>query len=188
MDRCIQFAAVHFPSIHKNSANNGKALHGRYRFHNSRTHPFPVIQIPLIHAPQQHLGGGNVGGDGDTVHIAQTQQVLFGDAGRVCLERIPEEKHQIHLIAGDPGSDLLDTAQTTREIAMHGQTGGLRQQPSGGTGGNDSVFGQNGTVSSTELQRKFFAGIVCKNGNGNNALSFVLNIVLWEADKNENSK
>ena len=61
---------------------------------------------------------------------------------------------------------------------MHGQAGSLRQHPSGGTGSNDCVFGQNGAVSSAELQRKLFAGIVCKNGDGHNALSFVLSIVL----------
>ena len=61
---------------------------------------------------------------------------------------------------------------------MYRQTGGLCQHPSGGTGGNDCVFGQNGAVSSAELQCKLFAGIVCKNGDRHIALSFVPSIVL----------
>ena len=65
---------------------------------------------------------------------------------------------------------------------MHRQTGGLGQHPSGGTGGNDNVFGKDRAVGSTELKRKFFAGIVCKNGNRHSALSFVLSIVLRMAD------
>ena len=141
-------------------------------------HPFAVIQVALIHAAQQDLGSCNVGGDGHAVHVAQAEQVLLGDAGGICLQRVAEEQHQVHFVAGNAGSDLLHAAQFAGEIAVHGQAGRLCQHPSGGAGGNDGISGQNGAVSSAELQRKLFAGIVCKNGDGHNALSFVLSIVL----------
>ena len=124
------------------------------------------------------LPGGNVGGNGYAVHIAQAEQILLGDAGGIRFQRVTEEQHQIHFVARNAGSNLLHTAQAPGEITVHGQAGSLRQHPSGGAGSNDCVFGQNGTVSSTELQCKLFTGIVCKNGDRHIALSFVPSIVL----------
>ena len=142
-------------------------------------------QIALIQTAQQHLGGGNVGGNGHAVHIAQAQQVLLVQAGSIHLERVAEKQHQIHFVAGNAGSDLLYAAQLAGEITMHRQTGGLRQHPSGSTGGNDYIFGKDRAVGSAELKREFLAGIVCKNGNRHSVLSFVLSIVLWVADSFE---
>ena len=113
------------------------------------------------------------------MHIAQAQQVLLGGAAGVHFERIPEEKHQIHLIAGHAGSDLLDAAQFAGEVTVDRQAGGLGQHPACGAGGNDRVAGQDAAVRGTELECEFLAGIVCKNGNCHVALSFVLSIVLW---------
>ena len=144
-----------------------------------------VVQIALIQTAQQHLGSGDVGGNGHTVHIAQAQQVLLVQAGSIHLERVAEEQHQIHFVAGNAGSDLLYAAQLAGEITMHRQTGGLRQHPSGSTGGNDYIFGKDRAVGSAELKREFLAGIVCKNGNRHSVLSFVLSIVLWGADSFE---
>ena len=144
-----------------------------------------VVQIALIQTAQQHLGGGNVGGNGHAVHIAQAQQVLLVQAGSIHLERVTEEQHQIHFVAGNAGSDLLYAAQLAGEVTMHRQTGGLRQHPSGSTGGNDYIFGKDRAVGSAELKREFLAGIVCKNGNRHSVLSFVLSIVLWVADSFE---
>ena len=128
-------------------------------------HALAVVQIALIQTAQQHLGGGDVGGNGHAVHIAQAQQVLLVQAGSIHLERVAEEQHQIHFVAGNAGSDLLYAAQLAGEITMHRQTGGLRQHPSGSTGGNDYIFGKDRAVGSAELKREFLAGIVCKNGN-----------------------
>ena len=119
------------------------------------------------------------------MHIAQAQQVLLVQAGSIHLERVAEEQHQIHFVAGNAGSNLLYAAQLAGEITMHGQTGGLRQHPSGSTGGNDYIFGKDRAVGSAELKREFLAGIVCKNGNRHSVLSFVLSIVLWVADSFE---
>ena len=65
---------------------------------------------------------------------------------------------------------------------MHRQTGGLRQHPSGSTGGNDYIFGKDRAVGSAELKREFLAGIVCKNGNRHSTLSFAVSIVLYTAN------
>ena len=74
-------------------------------------HPFPVVQIPLIHAAEQYLGGGNVGGNGYAVHITQAEQILLVGAAAVGSERVAEEQHQIHFIAGNTSGDLLNAAQ-----------------------------------------------------------------------------
>ena len=103
------------------------------RLDHSRVHPFAVVQISLIQTTQQHLCGSNVGGNGYAVHIAQAQQILFGQAGGIGLQRVAEEQHQIHLIAGNAGGDLLYTAQLAGEVAMHRQTSSLRKHPAGGT-------------------------------------------------------
>ena len=86
-------------------------------------------------------------------------------------EMTPEEQHQIHFIAGNTCGDLLDAAQLSGEITVNWQAGGLVQHPAGGTGGDDSVPGQDTTVGGAELKCKFFAGIMCKNGNCHNSLS-----------------
>ena len=108
------------------------------------------------------------------MHIAQAQQILLGQAGGIGLQRVAEEQHQIHLIAGNAGSNLLHTAQLTGEVAVHRQTSGLRKHPAGGTGGDNIIAGKDGTVSGTELQGQFFAGIVGKNCDRHRMLSPLL--------------
>ena len=108
------------------------------------------------------------------MHIAQAQQILLGQAGGISLQRVAEEQHQIHLIAGNAGGDLLYTAQLAGEIAMHRQTSGLRKHPTGGTGGDNIIAGKDGTISGTELQSQFFAGIVGKNCDRHRMLSPLL--------------
>ena len=58
-----------------------------------------------------------------------------------CLRGVAEEEHKVYFVTGHPGRDLLDAAQLPGEVAVHGQAGGLRQHPTGGTGGNDRVAG-----------------------------------------------
>ena len=68
------------------------------------------IQVAALQAVDEHLSGGNVGGHGDVVHIAQAQQGhLIGLAG-LCIDGVAEEQQQVHLIAGNAGRDLLVTA------------------------------------------------------------------------------
>ena len=148
-----------------------RSIYINQRLDHRRVHPFPVVQIPLIHAAEQYLGGGNVGGNGYAVHITQAEQILLVGAAAVGPERIAEEQHQIHFIAGNTGGDLLNAAQLSGEVTVNWQAGGLVQHPAGGTGGNDSVPGQDTTVGGAELKCKFFAGIMCKNGNCHNSLS-----------------
>ena len=134
---------------------------------------------------EKHFSRCRVGSDRDVVHIAQScDRVDIRLVLRVG-HRIAEKQHQIHFVAGNAGSDLLYAAQLAGEITMHRQTGGLRQHPSGSTGGNDYIFGKDRAVGSAELKREFLAGIVCKNGNRHSVLSFVLSIVLWVADSFE---
>ena len=129
------------------------ALHGGHWLHKSGMHPLAVVQVALIHTAQQDLGGGNVGGNGYAVHITQAEQILLVGAAAVGPERVAEEQHQIHFIAGNTGGDLLDAAQLSGEVTVNWQAGGLVQHPAGGTGGNDSVPGQDTTVGGAELKR-----------------------------------
>ena len=80
----------------------------------------------------------------------------------------------IAILAHDSRKELVlqfCTAQLSGEITVNWQAGGLVQHPAGGTGGDDSVPGQDTTVGGAELKCKFFAGIMCKNGNCHNSPS-----------------
>ena len=57
---------------------------------------------------------------------------------------------------------------------MHRQAGGLRKHLAGGTGGDNIIAGKDGTVSGTELQGQFFAGIMGKNCNRHKMFSPLL--------------
>ena len=66
------------------------------------------------------------------MHIAQPQQVLLAAAVVLGIERVAEEEHEVYLVAGHPGRDLLDAAQLPGEVAVYGQAGGVCQHPTGG--------------------------------------------------------
>jgi len=68
---------------------------------------------------------------------------------------------------------------------VHRQAGGLRKHPAGGTGGDNIIAGKDGTVSGTELQSQFFAGIVGKNCDRHRMLSpllifYIVPVVMYE--------
>ena len=82
-------------------------------------HDIAPIQIAALQAVDQHLGGGDVGGHGDVVHIAQAQQShLVGLAG-LCIDGVAEKQQQVDLIAGNAGRDLLVAALHTGQKALH---------------------------------------------------------------------
>ena len=58
------------------------------RLHDVGMDALTVVEVALVEAAQQHLGGGDVGGDRHTVHIAQPQKVLLAAAAALGLERV----------------------------------------------------------------------------------------------------
>ena len=90
------------------------------RLHDVGMDALTVVKVALVEAAQQHFGGGDVGRDRHTVHIAQPQQVLLAAAARLGLERVAEEEHEVYFVAGHPGRDLLDAAQLPGEVAVYG--------------------------------------------------------------------
>lgn len=89
------------------------------RLHDVGMDALTVVEVALVEAAQQHFGGGDVGRDRHTVHIAQPQQVLLA-AAVLGLERVAEEEHEVYFVAGHPGRDLLDAAQLPGEVAVYG--------------------------------------------------------------------
>ena len=65
------------------------------------------IQIAALQAVNQHLCGGDVGGDGDVVHIAQAQHVHIVCLVGLLVERIAEEQQHVNFVAGDARGNLL---------------------------------------------------------------------------------
>ena len=90
------------------------------RLHDVGMDALTVVEVALVEAAQQHLGGGDVGRDRHTVHVAQPQQVLLAAAVVLGLERVAEEEHEVYFVAGHPGRDLLDAAQLPGEVAVYG--------------------------------------------------------------------
>lgn len=86
-------------------------------------HSLTIVKITLIHAAQKNLSSGDVGGNGDTVHITQTEQILLVGVSDVRFERITEEKNQIDLVTGDTSRDLLDASQPSGEVTVDRKTG-----------------------------------------------------------------
>ena len=111
------------------------------------------IQVAPCQAQHQHLRRGDVAGKGDVVFVAQP-----GDIGNVIGHALAvgvgEEQHQVELIVGDAGADLLAAAMGVGQEAVHVQAGGVGHHVSGGVGGIDLPdFSQN---------RGFFGEVVGK--------------------------
>jgi len=108
----------------------------------------------------QHLGCGNVGGNGDRVHVTQAQQHHIIRLTGLGADRIAEKEQHVDLTAADHGSDLLGTAAPARIQAAHRQPGGIVDDLAGHTGGNQFVLRQNAQIGCAELRHQLLAGIV----------------------------
>ena len=73
-------------------------------------HDIAPVQISALEAVDQHLGGGDVGGHGDVVHIAQAQQSHLIRLAGLCIDGVAEEQQHVHFLAGDTSHDLLPAA------------------------------------------------------------------------------
>ncbi len=84
-----------------------------FQFSVLRVDDIPPIQISTLQTVDEHLRGGDVGGHGDVVHIAQAQQSHLIRLAGLCIDVVAEEQQQVDLVAGNAGRDLLVTALHT---------------------------------------------------------------------------
>ena len=73
---------------------------------------------------------------------------------------VGEQQHQVDLIVGDPGIDLLMAALLMGQQQGDGQTGIVRDQPSGSGGSKQIMLQQNTFVGRAELHHEFLLLIV----------------------------
>ena len=119
----------------------------------------------------EHLSGGDVGGHGDVVHIAQAQQGhLIGLAG-LCIDGVAEEQQQVHLIAGNAGRDLLVTALNPCQETLHLQARGLCDHLASRPGGHQFMLAQNPAVRRTELNHQLLFGVMRNQCNRHRSTS-----------------
>ena len=99
------------------------------------------IQITAGQTQHQHLRRGQIAGIGDVVLVAQAidvGDVLVG--GLVAW--IIEAQHQIDLVVGDAGSDLLAAAVGEGQEPVDGQPRGVGDDLAGGGGGAQGMLSQ----------------------------------------------
>ena len=73
---------------------------------------------------------------------------------------VGEQQHQIDLIVGDAGIDLLVTALLMGKEQRNGQTGIIRDQPSGGGSCVKVMLAQHTLVSGAKLDHQLFFLVV----------------------------
>ena len=120
-------------------------------------HHFPPIQVASLEAQDEHFGGGQIGGDGDVLLVAVPDGLdHLGIVPGVGGVGVGEQQHQVDLVVGDPGVDLLVAALLMGKKQGNGQTGIVRDQPPGGCRGVKAVLGEDALIGGTELHHQFF--------------------------------
>ena len=108
----------------------------------------------------QHLGGGDVGGHGDVVHIAQAQQSHLIRLAGLGIDGVAEEQQQVDLVAGNAGRDLLVAALHPGQKTLYLQAGGLGNQFTGSAGRHQFMLAQNAAVRRAELNHQLLFGVM----------------------------
>ena len=114
----------------------------------------------------QDLGGGNVGGNGNVVYIAQAQQIQLVRLMGLRIDGVAEEQQQVDLIAGNARCNLLVAAMGTGQEALNGQACGLADHLSRSARGHQRMLAQHAAVCDAELHHQFFFGIMGNQRNG----------------------
>ena len=98
---------------------------------------------------------------GIVAQLGDIQNVLVG----VALVGIVKAQHQVDLVVGDAGGDLLAAAVDKGQKPVHLQAGGLLYLLTGVGGGAQGVLRQNAAVGGAELHHQLFPVIVGDQGN-----------------------
>ena len=124
--------------------------------------------------------------DEEYAHIAKREGNFewfaeTGDIGdlscHLLIVGIVEEQHQVELVVGDAGADLLAAAVGIGQEAVYVQTGGIGYHVTGGVGGVDVVLGQNTGISGAELYHQLFLVIVGHKGDIHGSGSFLFYLI-----------
>ena len=119
----------------------------------------------MLQAVDEDLGGGDVGGHGDVVHIADAQQVhLVGFTG-LGSDGVAEEQQHVHFLAGDTSHDLLAAAMAAGQELLHGQADVFLHQAAGRAGGNQVMLCQYVAISRAELHHQLLFGVMCNQSD-----------------------
>lgn len=102
------------------------------------------------------LSGGYIGGNGDVVHVAESEKICFVGLVRLGCERISEHEQKIDLVAGYSGSYLLVAALTSAEEALNLKSRCLGYELARSAGRAQGMAAQDTAISYTELGHKFF--------------------------------
>ena len=118
------------------------------------------VEVAAGKAHDEHFSGGEVGGKGDVVLVAE-----LGDIGQaVVILRVggvAEEEDHIDLVVGDARADLLGAAVDARHEQVDRKAARFADHLTGHAGGAESVTGQNAGVSRAELDHQFLFVVVC---------------------------
>lgn len=68
------------------------------------------VKVTALESVDKRLGSSDIGGNGDIVYVAKTEQIHLVWLMWLGRKRISEEKQQVYLVAGNAGADLLVTA------------------------------------------------------------------------------
>ena len=72
----------------------------------------------MLQAVDEDLGGGNVCGNGNIVHVTDAQQVHLVRLAGLGADGVAEEEQHVHFLTGDARHDLLGTAVAAGELAL----------------------------------------------------------------------
>ena len=75
---------------------------------------------------------------------------------------VGKHQHQVDLIIGDAGVDLLMAALLVAQKLGDGQTGVVCDQPAGGGSGEQLMLHQNALIGGAELNHQLFFLIMCQ--------------------------
>ena len=88
----------------------------------------------------EDLGGGDVSGYRDVVHIADAQQVHLVRLAGFGGNGVAEKQQHVYFITGDAGHDLLAAAVAAGQKFLHTQPGVFLNQAAGRAGGNQVML------------------------------------------------
>ena len=118
------------------------------------------VKVAAAQALNEDFGGGNVGGEGDGITVAETAYLVDLILIAVIVG-VAEEDDKVYLVAADAGTHLLAAALICGEAQLNGQTCGVGHQLAGGACGGNGVACQYAAVCDAELHHKLFLTVVC---------------------------
>ena len=125
---------------------------------------FAPIKVAAFKSMDKSFCCGDVGCNRDVVNVAKAEKSGVIRI-RILVHGVAEEKQKVNFVAGDSGSDLFTAAVASAKEAGNFKTGCVGNKFSGSGSGAEFVFAENSAVSNTELNHKFFFGILRDNCN-----------------------